>query len=191
MVGNLDSPSYMVGGCSPGLGDVGNMGIFQEAMMRNRWILAIFLSLLAVDLALKRFAAPAQWCSPVEDYFLCVDNPHEGPPILPSWVDLVGILLITWRVTRLWAAVIYAGMVGNAIYSWTGAVPNVFVADGSDGIGWMDMIWLPGDNLVVYNVADLAQKYGLWAMALAVGIWGIGNVAHGLSVRVGPAYPPG
>lgn len=143
-----------------------------ESVVRTRWAVAIFAFALLADLTLKKFAAPPHWCTPVDDYFMCVENPHEGSPILPSWPDFILLAFLLWPVTRLWAAIVTAGLLGNAIYSWTGAVPNVFVSSGIDGIGWVDLIWYPGDNMVAYNLADMLLKYGLWATIISMYVWG-------------------
>lgn len=137
--------------------------------MRWRWALGAFSVLLIADTVTKALA-PDSWVYEVSPtYWLVIVNPHEGLMLRPGWEDLLLLAFLLWPATRLAAAVVFAGSIGNMAWSWAGGVPNIWVSNGADGIGWLDRLWTT-DTMVSYNIADLCLRFGIWALFISIGI---------------------
>lgn len=138
--------------------------------MRWRWTLAAFGILLFAD-SLTKIFAPDAWLYQVSDsYWLHIDNPHTGLVLQPGWEDLLLLAFLLWPATRLAAAVVFAGSIGNMAWSWAGGVPNIWISNRADGTGVLDLLWST-DTMVAYNIADLCIRFGLWAIFISIGIW--------------------
>lgn len=87
---------------------------------------------------------------------------------------MVAIGFLFWPVTRLWTAIALAGSWGNAVWSERVAgVPNMFIADGTDGVGILDWPWVNFNQMAVYNFADVCILIGGWMTLAVVTLWSI------------------